>query len=88
MFSIECRQIDLLTPEDIDFTPDGYTLLDGCANIFGFSTAQLTFTEPIYLLHAEVRGYSDHYVTRFSLIYENSFGEIVTYMNVDVFLVS
>ena len=78
----------MLTPDDIDFTPDGYTLLDGCAILSGLSNARLTFTEPVYLLYAEVRGYSDQYVTKFLLTYENSSGERVTYMNVDGFSVS
>ena len=88
MFSIECRQIDLLIPDDIDYTSDDYTLVNGCANLIGLSNVQLTFTEPIYLLHGEVRGYTDRNVTSFSLIYETSSGERVIYMNVDGFSVS
>ena len=41
------------------------------------------FTEPFLLLYAVVRGNNIYYVTDFSLTYENSSGESVTYMDVD-----
>ena len=45
--------------------------------------ANMTFSEPLYLLFAVVRGNNNSYVTKFSLTYENSSGENVIYMNVD-----
>ena len=43
----------------------------------------LSFTEPLYLLYAVVRGDGSDYVSGFSFMYANSSGEHVTYMTVD-----
>ena len=48
----------------------------------------LTFTEPVYLLYAIVRGHGFDYITGFSFMYRNSSGEIITYMTIDRILVS
>ena len=45
--------------------------------------ANVIFTEPLLLLYAVVRGNDIYYVTEFSLTYENSSGENVTYVDVD-----
>ena len=50
-------------------------------------TVTLSFTEPLYLLYAIVRGDGSDYVSDFSIMYENSSGEHVMYMTVDGMLV-
>ena len=50
-------------------------------------TVTLSFTEPLYLLYAIVRGDGSDYVSGFSVMYENSSGEHATYMTVDGMLV-
>ena len=55
-----------------------------CSSISDSSpNVTLTFTEPVYLLYAVVRGLEAYYVTNFSLIYESPSSESVTYMSVD-----
>ena len=87
IFTIECRQISLLPTEDVEVSTiySGLSTTDvWCASLSDSSqNADITFTEPLYLLYAVVRGTGIYYVTQFSLTYENSFGESVTYMNVD-----
>ena len=46
-------------------------------------TVTLPFTEPLYLLYAIVRGDRPDYVSKFSVTYENSSGEHMTYTTVD-----
>ena len=41
------------------------------------------FTEPVYLLYALASGFRFYYLTGFSYIYENRFGDMILYMNVD-----
>ena len=45
--------------------------------------ATLSFTEPLYLVYAVVRGDGSDYVSGFSFIYANLSGERETYMTVD-----
>ena len=100
MFSVECSQIravsnnnTLLPVENIIFSsylsPSYMDISSGwCALGRDLSpNANLTFTEPLYLLYAVVRGDVPDYVSGFSFIYANSSGERVTYMTVDRTLV-
>ena len=56
-----------------------------CSNISDSSpNINFTFTEPVYLPYAVVRGLTeDFFVSNFSLTYENPSGESMIYMNVD-----
>ena len=56
-----------------------------CSNYSDTSpNANLTFTTPLHLLYAVVRGINDEFfVSNFSLTYENPSGESVVYKNVD-----
>ena len=98
MFSVECRQIQDIT-SNITLIPPGNvnysTALSGYRNISNVWCAHvpdtspyvnLTFTEPVYLLSAVLRGrlnIYNNYVTNFSVIYGSPSGENVTYMNVN-----
>ena len=97
MFSVECRQIteitanaSLLPTQNIEYST--YSTLSNMAvwcTEFESSDpspyVKLNFTEPVYLIYAEFRGNGIHnyYVTNFSLIYQNSSNESVTYTDVD-----
>ena len=94
LFSVECSQItavsnngSLLPTENIVFSSILVTMdISGgwCVGSSDLSpNVNLTFTMPLYLLHAIVRGYGSNYVSDFSLIYENASSERVTYTNVD-----
>ena len=96
MFSVECSQItavsnnaSLLPAENIVFSSilgSAYMdISDGwCARSSDPSpNVTLTFTMPLNLLYAVVRGDGSDYVSDFSLIYENASSERVTYTNVD-----
>ena len=94
MFSVECRQINLLPAADnITYSYSTYDSSYSTADVWCAHTTTLdsspnvnmTFTEPLYLLYFVARGRDtyEYYVTNFSLIYENPSGESVTYTNVD-----
>ena len=90
IFPVECSQISVLRNESIRFSslypspnmdvwcPDP---LDPSPN------ANLTFTEPHYLLYGLFRGNQFDYIPNFSLTYESLSGEKITYTNVDGFSV-
>ena len=97
MFCVECRQIQditintsLLPDENISYSTNfsRYTSISNvwCADSEDSSPdVNLSFTEPVYLLHAVFRGRScyNNYVTNFSMVYRSPSGEDVTYMNVN-----
>ena len=87
MFSVECGAINILPPQSTVFSryASTYSTTDvWCTRLYDSSpNANMTFSEPLYLLFAIVRGNRYGYVTKYSLKYENSSGENVTYMNVD-----
>ena len=95
-FSVECSQIravsknnTLLPPEDIVFSSYLRSYMDissgWCAatSIDSLRTVTLTFTEPLYLFYVIARGHGSDYVSEFSITYENSSGEHMTYVTVD-----
>ena len=96
MFSAECRQfrdvsnnVTLLPTNNTHFSSTFFSNPGNISNIWCSSISDsspnviLTFTEPLYLLYAVVRGSNMYYIPEFSIIYENSSGESVTYTNVD-----
>ena len=87
MFSVECRVINLLPPENTEFSSyaSTYSTMDvWCAWLTAQSlNANMTFAEPLYFVYAAVSGNTYGYVTGFSLTYGNLSGESVTYMDVD-----
>ena len=96
MFSVECSQIravsnnnTLLPVGNIIFSSylsSSYMDISSgwCASSTDPSpNATLSFTEPLYLLYAVVRGDGWDYVSGFSFMYANSSGERETYVTVD-----
>ena len=52
-----------------------------CSDALMSSSVHLTFVKPVYLVYAVGSLY--YHNTDFSIMYKNSFGENVTYMNMD-----
>ena len=82
MFSVECNQINVM---DIDFSSvSASSNMDvWCTDTLLAQIVTNTFSEPVYLLYAVIRGNGVDDVTRFSLSYENLSGARVLYVNVD-----
>ena len=81
MFSVECSQINLV-PVNFSFA-SVLSNVDVWCPALPSPNVTLTFTEPYYLLYIVIRRIRNSNVTTFSLSYENSSSENVTYVNVD-----
>ena len=82
MFSVECNQINLI-PVDFSSVSFSSNMDVWCTDSLPAQIAAVTFTEPVYLLYAIIRGNGVNDVTTFSLSYENSSNASVPYVNVD-----
>ena len=97
IFSVECSQtraisnnISLLPTENINYSPPNTHNRDRnistlwCPETDMLPSVLLTFVEPVYLLYVV----GSFYDNDFSITYENSFGENVTYTKMDGIYVS
>ena len=93
--SLECSQIraisndnSLLPAENVAYSspPDMYyenmNISTGLCFTTDMSSVHLTFVEPVYLVYA-LGSFYYYNNNSFSITYKNSFGEDVTYMNMD-----
>ena len=81
MLPVECNQTNMIP---VDFSSVSFS-----SNMDVWCTDSLlpyvivTFTKPVYLLYAVIRGNGLNDVTSFLLLYENSSSARVRYVNVD-----